>query len=194
MTLADTLAYARTLEITDKAVKALEADNGNLCVSSNSVNLVHNQQGNSGAQSPSTRENSDHAKGVDKSEHMNSNRVVRRYVIIVVITTMQRSLSECRAKGKSCFACGKQNHFASMCRSSRGRNTSSKPSEKKGDFNIRSVTDKAEKSESSDEDSYVFTVPPPVEKKGTETASKVKTIPVVVEKTNIRMMLTLGQQ
>ena len=72
-TLADTLAYARTLEITDKAVKALEADkavkaleadNGNLCVSSNSVNLVHNQQGNSGAQSPSTRENSDYAKGV----------------------------------------------------------------------------------------------------------------------------------
>ena len=31
--LADTLAYARTLEITDKVVKALEADNGNLCVS-----------------------------------------------------------------------------------------------------------------------------------------------------------------
>ena len=74
-----------------------------------------------------------------------------------------------------------------MCRSSRGRNTSSKPPEKNGEFNIQSVTDKAEKSESSDEDSYVFTVPPPVEKKGTETASKVKTIPVVVEKTNIRI-------
>ena len=71
-----------------------------------------------------------------------------------------------------------------MCRSSRGRNT-----RKKGEFNIRSVTDKAE---SSDEDSYVFTVPPPVEKKGTETASKVKTILVVVEKTNIRMIVDTG--
>ena len=55
LTLADTVAYS-----VDKVVKTLEDDNGNLCVSSNSVNLVHNQQGNTGAQ----RENSDHAKGV----------------------------------------------------------------------------------------------------------------------------------
>ena len=35
-------------------------------------------------------------------------------------------------------------------------------------------------------------MPPPVEKKGTETASKVKTIPAVVEKTNIRMIVDTG--
>ena len=192
LTLADTLAYARTLEITDKAVKALEADNGNLCVSSNSVNLVYNQQGNSGAQSPSTRENSDHAKGVRQERTHEQQQSGKKVCYNCGDNYYAGHLSECRAKGKSCFACGKQNHFASMCRSSRGRNTSSKPSEKKGDFNIRSVTDKAEKSESSDEDSYVFTVPPPVEKKGTETASKVKTIPVVVEKTNIRMIVDTG--
>ena len=35
-------------------------------------------------------------------------------------------------------------------------------------------------------------MPQPVEKKGTETASKVKTIPAVVEKTNIRMIVDTG--
>ena len=131
LTLADTLAYARTLEITDKAVKALEADNGNLCVSSNSVNLVHNQQGNSGAQSPSTRENSDHAKGVRQERTHEQQQSGKKVCYNCGDNYYAGHLSECRAKGKSCFACGKQNHFASMCRSSRGRNTSSKPSEKK---------------------------------------------------------------
>ena len=122
-TLADTLAYARTLEITDKAVKALEADkavkaleadNGNLCVSSNSVNLVHNQQGNSGAQSPSTRENSDHANGVRQEQTHEQQQSGKKVCYNCGDNCYAGHLSKCRAKGKSCFGCGKQNHFASV--------------------------------------------------------------------------------
>ena len=90
----------------------------------------------------------------DKSKHMNSNRVVRKYVIIVVITAMQVTLVSVEPRGSLVLAV-ENKIILLLCRSSRGRNTSSKPPAKKGEFNIRSVTDKAEKSESSDEDSYI---------------------------------------
>ena len=97
----------------------------------NSVNLVHNQQGNSDAQSPSTRENSDHAKGVRQERTHEQQQSGKKVCYNCGDNYYAGHLSECRAKGKSCFACGEQNHFASMCHSSRGRNTSSKLPEKK---------------------------------------------------------------
>ena len=44
LSLANTLACARSLEITDKAVKTLEEDCGHVAPSSSAVNAIHNQQ------------------------------------------------------------------------------------------------------------------------------------------------------
>ncbi|CAB4044482.1 Hypothetical predicted protein, partial [Paramuricea clavata] len=44
LSLANILAYARSLEITDKAVKTLEEDCGHLAPSLSAVNAIHNQQ------------------------------------------------------------------------------------------------------------------------------------------------------
>ena len=56
LSLADILAYARSLEITDKAVKTLEEDFCHLASTSNTVNLLHNQEGKPSTQdSPHSR-------------------------------------------------------------------------------------------------------------------------------------------
>jgi hypothetical protein len=67
-----------------------------------------------------------------------------------------------KAKEKSCFSCGKQNHFATMCRSR--QSTRNNIPEHNGE-NIQAInyTDHEKQSNSSDEDSYVFVVTRPVE-------------------------------
>ena len=72
----------------------------------------------------------------------------------------------CRAKGKSCFACGKQNRFAAVCRSR--QSTQDTIPEPKGE-NIRSINHTDKQSDFFDEDSYAFVVSPPVENKVSPT-------------------------
>ena len=97
----------------------------------------------------------------------------------------------CRAKGKSCFACGKQNHFAAMCRGCQStRDTIPEPK----DENIRSINHTDKQQDSSNEDSYEFVVSPPVENKVSPTThvQAVKTIPVIIEKAHIKMIVDTG--
>ena len=95
-------------------------------------------------------------------------------------------LSVCRAKGKSCFSCGKQNHFATMCRS-RPRNNIPEKGE-----NIQAINCTDNQSNSSDEDSYVFVVTPPVETEVSPNPRAVKTIPVIIERAHVKMIVDTG--
>ena len=96
LSLANILAYARSLEITDKAVKTLEEDCGHLTPSSSVVNAIHNQQHKSSKyhermnrqphqsanQYPTRNRYSYTLKNAAEKIHVSSNRMVRNYVII----------------------------------------------------------------------------------------------------------------
>ena len=77
-----------------------------------------------------------------------------------------------------------------MCRSRQStRDTIPEP---KGE-NIRSINHTDKQSDSSDEDSYAFVVSPPVENKVSPTTQAVKTIPVIIEKAHIKMIVDTAE-
>ena len=207
LSLADILSYARSLEITDKAVKTLEEDCGNLASHSSAVNAIHNQQEKSGqyqqqtnrhqptTQYPTGNRYSYQSKNADQVKSREQQQDGKKLCYNCGENYNAGHLSVCRAKGKSCFACGKQNHFAAMCRSRQStRNYFQNPKvlpEPKGE-NIRSITHTDKQPDSSDEDSYAFVVSPPVENRVSPTTQAVKTIPVIIEKAHIKMIVDTG--
>ena len=188
LSLADILSYARSLEITDKAVKTLEEDCGHLASPSSAVNAIHNQQEKSGqyrqqtnrhqptTQYPTGNRYSYQSKNADQVKSREPQQDGKKLCYNCGENYYAGHLSVCRAKGKSCFACGKQNHFAAMCRSRQStRDTIPEP---KGE-NIRSINHTDKQPDSSDEDSYAFIVSPPVENRVSPTTQAVKTIPLL---------------
>ena len=89
LSLANILAYARSLEITDKGVKTLEEDFTHLASTSSAVNSIYNPQGKHRNQYSRNSWNSYPPKMRDKKNHGNSNTMVRNYVITVVTSTRQ---------------------------------------------------------------------------------------------------------
>ena len=200
LSLANILAYARSLEITDKAVKTLEEDCGHLAPSLSAVNSIHNQQ----------EKPSQYHERTNKQPHQSATQYLTRNRYSYPLRNSGREnshdqqqngkklcyncgenyyaghLSVCRAKGKSCFSCGKQNHFATMCRS-RPRNNIPEKGE-----NIQAINCTEKQSNSSDEDSYVFVVTPPVETEVSPNPRAVKTIPVIIERAHVKMIVDTG--
>ena len=76
-----------------------------------------------------------------------------------------------------------------MCCSNR-RNQSNISANKSGTVRLLSHTKC--KSDSSDEDSYAFVVSPPKENNIPSTTQGVKTIPIIVEKAHVRMIVDTG--
>ena len=80
----------------------------------------------------------------------------------------------CRAKGKS------------LCRSFQRNNIPDKGE------NIQAINCTEKQSNSSDEDSYVFVVTPPVENEISPNPRAVKTIPVIIERAHVKMIVDTG--
>ncbi|CAB4035242.1 RNA-directed DNA polymerase from mobile element jockey [Paramuricea clavata] len=198
LSLANILAHARCSEITDKAVKTLEDDCGYLAPSSSAVNAIHNQQ----------EKSSQYHKRANRQPHQSATQYPRySYPLKNAgrenLHELQQNgkqlcyncggnynaghLSVCRAKGKSCFACGKQNYFATMCRSRQRNNISVKGE------NIQAINCTEKQSNFSDEDSYVFVVTPPVENEVSPNPRAVKTIPVIIERARVKMIVDTGK-
>ncbi len=92
--LANILAYARSLEITDKAVKTLEEDFTHLASTSGAVNSIYNPQGKHGNQYSRNSRNSYPPKneGQEKpreQQHNGKKLIVSNYVITVATSTRQ---------------------------------------------------------------------------------------------------------
>ncbi|XP_028412196.1 uncharacterized protein LOC114535019 [Dendronephthya gigantea] len=76
-----------------------------------------------------------------------------------------------------------------MCR---GRQRNNIPESKVKGENIQANNCTENQSNSSEEDSYVFVVTPPVEKEVSPNPRAVKTIPVIIERAHIRMIVDTG--
>ena len=136
LSLANILAYARSLEVTGKAVKTIEEDCGHLAPSSSAVNAIRNQQ----------EKPSQYHERTNKQPHQSATQYPTRNRYSYQLENAGRENSHeqqqnceklcyncggnyyaghlcvCRAKGKSCFVCGKQNRLATMCRSRQRNN------------------------------------------------------------------------
>jgi hypothetical protein len=73
-----------------------------------------------------------------------------------------------------------------MCRSRQRNNIPDKGE------NIQAINCTEKQSNSSDEDSYVFVVTPPVENEISPNALAVKTIPVIIERAHVKMIVDTG--
>ena len=187
LSLADILNYARSLEITDKAVKTLEEDLNHLASPSSNVNAIRDRQENQESQYTSRDRNRFCPKNTEREKSGEQPNNGKKLCYNRGDNYYARHLNECRAKGKSCFECGKRNHFAATCRS-RKSNQNNVP-ERKGK-NIRAINQGQNNQDSSDDDSYVFVVSQPVE--ASMVTRGVKTIPVIIEKTHVRMIIDTG--
>ena len=161
LSLTDILAFGRSLEITDRAVKTFQEDLGQSGYDPSSVNAIRhqdnfNQTNNTKYGQPRNRIDRDNRKhsNATNQDSPSHPRIGKQLCYNCGDNLHPGHINMCKARGKVCRACGKSNHFDAVCRSNPNNNNSlSKPKSE----NVRAVQHhESQASSSSDEDSYAF--------------------------------------
>ena len=151
ITLEKLITYGRSLELSEHQAIAMEDGQQTSHIETPSLNALRDKSKQAATRWRSPR---DSRQGQQRNQPMQDDQQIAQGCRNCGGNWPHPADRPCPAKGKTCHACGKQNHFSKMCRS---KENNSVPSAPQGSINSTDTEGQDPDSSSSEEYLYVIT-------------------------------------